>query len=157
MRSQTTPTSGRRLAALVIAALLLGAASVGFDAATARAATIGRQETLRPPSHQPVEFAGRRYRMGAPIPRGHVVLRRRVTVRVGEEPRVTFTCPRKTVALSPAASEDTDLGFTVRNTKQYQHPRRVFALYAVAFTDATGGEAHGRLYLLCGPKGTSPR
>jgi hypothetical protein len=41
MRSQPTSTSGRRLAALVVCMLLLGAASAGFDAVLAHAATIG--------------------------------------------------------------------------------------------------------------------
>jgi hypothetical protein len=41
MRSQPTRTPGRRVVALVIGALLLGAASVGLDAATAHAATSG--------------------------------------------------------------------------------------------------------------------
>ncbi len=39
MRSQPASTSGRRLAALVVCMLLLGAASAGFDAVLAHAAT----------------------------------------------------------------------------------------------------------------------
>jgi hypothetical protein len=39
MRSEPTVTPGRRLLALVICALLLGAASVGVDAVTGHAAT----------------------------------------------------------------------------------------------------------------------
>jgi hypothetical protein len=76
MRSQPTSTSGRRLLALVSGALLLGVASVGFDAATAHAATIGLQDAIHAPSRFPVEFAGRAYTVGQPIPRGHVVNRR---------------------------------------------------------------------------------
>ena len=40
MKTQTNPTTGRRLATLVACALLLGAASVGLDAATSHAATL---------------------------------------------------------------------------------------------------------------------
>lgn len=42
MRSEPHSTSGRRVVALVICALLLGAASVGVDAATARGATVAQ-------------------------------------------------------------------------------------------------------------------
>jgi hypothetical protein len=52
MRSEPTVTPARRLLALVVCALLLGAASVGFDAATAHAATIGPQRVLRAPAGQ---------------------------------------------------------------------------------------------------------
>jgi hypothetical protein len=52
MRTQPRSTTpGRRVALLVAAALLLGAGSVAFDAATAHAAvSIGPQESMRPPS-----------------------------------------------------------------------------------------------------------
>lgn len=55
MRSQPSVTPVRRLAALVVCALLLGAASIAFDAATAHAATIGRQKTSRAPATFPID------------------------------------------------------------------------------------------------------
>ncbi|MCW2985181.1 MAG: hypothetical protein JWR63_2751, partial [Conexibacter sp.] len=115
MRSTPSPTSGRRLLALVVCALLLGAASVGLDAVTAHAATIGPQETLRPPRAFPVEFGGRAWTQGHPIPAGHVVLRRRIALADREKRVVRFTCPAGMVALGPALPEGSAITFVVRD------------------------------------------
>jgi hypothetical protein len=152
MRSQPTPTSGRRLLALVIAALLLGGASVGLDAATAHAATIGPQETIRPPRVFPVEFGGRAYTQGDPIPAGHLVLRRRVALAAHERRTVRFTCPRGMVSLGPALPELSPISFVVRDLSQYHPPRRRFHLTALRAPHlAPDTIARGRIYLLCGP------
>jgi hypothetical protein len=152
MRTQPTPTSGRRLFALVVCMLLLGAASVGFDAATAHAATIGRQDVLRPPRVFPLEFGGRAYQQGQPIPRGHVVLRRRVALAAGEKRVVHFTCPRRTVNLCPAIPEASPITFVVRDISQYHPPRRRFHLSVLRSPLATAGTlARGHVYVLCGP------
>jgi hypothetical protein len=75
MRTQPTATSGRRLLALVVGALLLGAASVGVDAATGHAATIGRQATQ---VHHPARRFGlrdlRAPNRTVPLARGRVDL-----------------------------------------------------------------------------------
>jgi hypothetical protein len=152
MRTQPTSTSGRRVAALVVCMLLLGAASVGFDAATAHAATIGRQDVLRSPQHFPVEFAGRAYAIGKPIPAGHVVLRRRVALADGERRTVRFSCPRGTVAIEPALPEFSAITFVVRDLSQYRRPTSRFHVAALrAPTAADGVLARGRIYVLCGP------
>jgi hypothetical protein len=49
MRSEPTVTPARRLLALVICALLLGAASVGLDAVTGHAATAGPSSAVHAP------------------------------------------------------------------------------------------------------------
>src|SRR4051794_19722628 len=152
MRSQPASTSGRRLAALVVCMLLLGAASAGFDAVLAHAATIGPQDTIRPPQRFPVEFAGRAYDIGAPIPAGHVVLRRRVALRDGERRTMRFRCPAGTIVAGPALPESSPITFVVRDLAQYRHRGRRFRLAALrAPTAVAGTVARGRIYLLCAP------
>ena len=160
MRSQPSSTPGRRVLALVIGALLLGAVSVGVDAATARAASIGPQSTLRPPATFPVDFAGRRYRLHGRIPKGFAVVSRLVRMRVGERPQpLRFTCPRRLVALSPGLRDPSELGFSVDDVSQYRHPGRVFRLsvWPAPARFVQGDIASGRAYLLCGPKSAVPR
>jgi hypothetical protein len=143
--SQPSRLSGRHVLILVIAMLLLGAAS-------ARAATIGPQEVLRPPHHLPVEFGGRKFKIGHPIPRGHVVLRRRITLQEGEKREVSFICPVRKKVIGPAIPEPSAITFNVFDVAQYHPARRRFHLQIERSPQAVAGQtARGRIYLLCGP------
>jgi hypothetical protein len=160
MRSQPSSTPGRRVLALVVGALLLGAISVGVDAATARGATIGPQAVLRPPARFPVDFAGRRYRLHGQIPKGFAVVHRLVRMRVGERPQpLRFTCPRRLVALEPGLKDPSEIGFQVDDLSQYRHPARVFRLrvYPAPARFVKGDMAGGRAYVLCGPRSAAPK
>jgi hypothetical protein len=137
--------SGRHVLVLVIAMLLLGVAS-------ARAATIDPQEVLRPPHHLPVEFGGRKFKIGHPIPRGHVVLRRRVTLEEGEKREVTFLCPAGKKVVGPAIPEPSAVTFNVFDLDQYHPPRRRFHFQIERSPQAVAGQtARGRIYVLCRP------
>jgi hypothetical protein len=139
-------------------ALALGAASVAVDAATADAATVGPQVVLRPPASQPIEFAGRRYRQGEPIPRGHAIVRRSIVMAPKEARiRTPFTCPRGLYVITPGYPESSEVFFEV-DVAQYDTPRRRFVLGVrpapAAFID--GPTANGSLYVLCGPRRLAP-
>jgi hypothetical protein len=153
------PATGRRVLAVAACALALGGVSVAVDAATAHGATIGGQQTLRPPATFPVDFPGRRYAKGARITRGHAVLSRRVAIGVTERRRaLRFTCPRGTVAFTPALSGDSELGIAINDLSQYKHPRRRFRLtvFSAPPQFVQGDTAHGTVYLLCGPRSQAP-
>jgi hypothetical protein len=157
MRTQPSQIPARRVLILVVAALLLGAVSVGLDAATSHAATpaIGRQETLRSPTRFPIDFPGRRYEQGATIPRRNAVLRRRVHLpRDSGRRAVRFTCPRGMVALTPGLNDPSEVGIEVTDLGQYKHPRRVFRLWIkpAPARFVKGPTADARVYVLCGPR-----
>jgi hypothetical protein len=159
MRSEPHVTQGRRLFALVVCALLLGAASVGLDAATAHAATVGRQVTVGPPARFPIDFAGRAWSRGQTIPAGYAMLRRRVAMKAGERRRtVYFTCPAGTVAFEPGLPDVSAIGINVRDVFQYHHPRRRFrlAVWPAPAEQLRGPVARGPVYFLCGPRSELP-
>ncbi len=145
-------TSPRRLAAVVSAALAAGLAAAAWDAATAHAATIGPQERVQS-SRFAVEFPGRRYRKGGPVPRGHVVVRRRVALGAREAPvRTALVCPTGTYAHSPSLSEPAELGIRVEDVSQYRRKVRRFRLQVYASPLVERPTATGRVYLLCRPR-----
>jgi hypothetical protein len=157
MRNQ--PATGRRVLAVAACALALGGVSVALDAATAHGATIGGQQTLRPPAVFPVDFPGRRYAKGARITRGHAVLSRRVAIGVKEgRKRLRFTCPRGTVAFTPGLPGVSEIGVAIDDLSQYKHPRRTFRLrvFSAPARFVDGDTAHGTVYLLCGPRSQAP-
>jgi hypothetical protein len=157
MRSEPHVTPARRLLVLVICALLLGAASVGLDAATAHAATIGPQSILRAPATFPVEFGGRAWDLGDRMPRGYAVVRRTITMARGERRKgVRYTCPRGTVAVQPAVPEWGRVGLNVRDTSQYRHPRRTFRFSVWPSPNLKAGSTTSPVYVLCGPRSELP-
>jgi hypothetical protein len=158
MRSEPTITPARRLLALVLCALLLGAASVGFDAVTAHAATIGPQSALRAPATFPIDFGGREWDQGGRIPRGFAVLRRTITMRRDERPKgVHYTCPRRTVAFQPGVPEWGHIGVNVHDLGQYNHPGRRFHFSINPAPMLKADTTRSPVYVLCGPRSEIPR
>jgi hypothetical protein len=156
------PSAARRVAAVTACTVLLGSAGVAFAPATAGAATIGPQVVLRPPAPQPIEFVGRRYKQGQPIPKGHAIVRRAVTMAPREpRARTRFSCPRGLYVITPGVPESSEVFFELDNVEvaQYRSPHRAFVLGVrpapPQFID--GPTANGSLYVLCGPKRLAPR
>jgi hypothetical protein len=148
------PSPARRVAALAGCALALGGASVAFDAATAHGAVIGAQETLRPPARQPIDFPGRPYREGAPIPRGPVIVRRRVDMQPGERAgKLTFTCPVGFYGLTPGLAGVSEIGIAI-DVRAYRrvHRRWTFRIYPAPRQFVKGPTADADVYLMCGSR-----
>jgi hypothetical protein len=153
MRTRPSSTPGRRVLALVVGALLLGAASVGLDAATAHAADIGRQQAGRAPQRFPTDIPGG-YHRGARIPRGYVLLSRRVRMRPNEGwAPVRFTCPAGVRALSPGLNDPSELTIRI-DPAQYRGRHRRFRVDVRPAPPqfVHGSVASGRVYLVCGPR-----
>jgi hypothetical protein len=151
MPTRPTPTRGRRVVAVAVAALLLGAASAGLDAVTAHAAAVGAQDVMGPPKRFPADIPGG-YRRGALIPRGFVLLSRRVRMRPDEGwAPVRFTCPAGVRALAPGLNDPSELTFQIAGT-QYRSARRRFVVdvHPAPAGFVHGRYASGRVYLVCG-------
>ncbi|WP_205699124.1 hypothetical protein [Conexibacter sp. SYSU D00693] len=146
-------TSPRRLGLVVAAAVLAGALSALLPVGDAHAFTVGTQQTLGPGSRMPVDFPGRSYDLGGKVPRGHVMLRRRVEVARSEGRRgLSFLCPGGTYAYSPSLVEGASIGLDIPDVSQYQKKLRRFRLRVYASPLAKRDPAVSSVYLLCRPR-----
>jgi hypothetical protein len=149
MRTRPSSIPLRPLIAVVVIALLLGAAS----AVTARAASVGPQQSAHAPETFPAAIAGG-FAAGAAIPAGDVLLSRRVTMQPGESWRtVTFTCPAGIRALAPGLTDPSELTMAVA-ADQYRRPRRRFRLRVRPAPARFVSEptASGTVFLVCGTR-----
>jgi hypothetical protein len=146
-----TSTVNVRLLTIV---LLAAVAAVALPAAAAHAFEVSAQAELRPPKRFPAALPGG-FRQGERIPRGHVLLRRSVAIRVSEGRRnVRFRCPGGRRVRTIGANDPSPVGMGVdRDMRDYtrRSKLRLFVYAARQLVDP-GEVARGRIYVLCRPR-----
>ena len=142
------PSHVMRLRSLTTIALCAAA----LPAAPAHAFTVSPQAEIRPPARFPVALAGG-FEQGERIPKGHVLLRRSVGIRVDEGKRkVRFRCPGGRRIRTLGLNDPSNVGVEVpkRMRKYTRRTRLTLNAYAASTLVEPGETARGRIYVLCG-------
>lgn len=140
----------RHLIALAAAAT----AGLAVPAGPAVASTVSPQAEIRPPARFPVAMPGR-FKQGARIPRGHVLLRRSVTIGEREgRLNVTFRCPGGRRVRTIATNDPATIVINIREDQRNYTRRSRLTLftYAPRALVGAGGTGRGRIYVLCRPR-----
>jgi hypothetical protein len=140
----------RTIVRITALALVAAAALVALPSPSdAAAATVGPPKVLKAGQKLPIDFIGG-FRRGRPIPRGHEVISRTVTLGPREETNVLMRCrasaPRIRTLGFPEGQYE--LGFQLVAPRSYGGRRQVRIRVYLA-PDARDEGAAGRAYLLC--------
>ena len=128
------------------------AALAGLPSA-AEAFEVSGQAEIRPPKRFPVAMPGG-FKQGARIPRGHVLLRRSVSItRADGQRNITFTCPGRRRVRTIALNDPSNIGLGVDDSQLPYTRRTRIRLFVYAAPSIDRGEtARGRVYVLCRPR-----
>jgi hypothetical protein len=143
----TRPTVTRRACSVAaLAGVVLAAAAPG----AAGAATVSPQAELRAPARFPAALPGG-FKRGERIPRGFVLLRRRVALgpRDGDV-AVRFRCPGRRKIRTLGLNDPSDVGIRLpAGQRGYDRRSRVTLVAYRSPLVGDGETARGRLYVLC--------